>query len=339
MDWNSFQKSRFDDSTTPLAIQLGTNILEVLEVQLKQTMSSNDGHRQRHVHVQDHEQVPSKEEVQRLSSPSPPTSISLQKFIRDCLTPEYHGRLTSNFYGEKGGNNRPYSHIMSSNSHLYSSPPRIPFSLQEEREQALRDYKVTIEYKHLKSHAPGGVYLVPSKDNLRHFFGVIFVRRGPFTNGIFKFSLKLPPKYNDTDMWPQIVFSSRVYNPYVIASTGELDIQSAYPTWDPSRHYLVTVLTYLKKIFYSKNFADARANPEAREMAEKDPESYRKMVDECVRESQKKIYINEEGSTVQFTEEQVSHRVLRDLLKHHISNENQVTKQAVLAQVEKARKV
>ena len=123
-------------------------------------------------------------------------------------------------------------------------------NLQEEREQALRDYKVTIEYKHLKSHAPGGVYLIPSMNDLRHFFGVIFVRRGPFTNGIFKFQLRLPEKYNDVNMWPQITFTSFVYNPYVNPKTGELDIRSAYPEWNPSKHYLVTVLTYLKVSFW-----------------------------------------------------------------------------------------
>lgn len=235
-------------------------------------------------------------------------------------------------------------------SKLTQSPPRLPYdhlhhhnynnkNFQEEREQALRDYKVTIEYKHLKSHAPGGVYLIPALDDLRHFFGIIFVRRGPYTNGIFKFQLKLPQRYNDVNMWPHITFSSYVYSPYVDESTGELDIQSAYPSWDPSRHYLVTVLTYLKKIFYSKNFADAKANITAKELAEKDPDNFRKKVDACVRTSQKNMYTNEDGSTAMFTEEQVSHRVLRDLLKHHIKNESQVTKQAVLAQIDKARKV
>ncbi len=219
-----------------------------------------------------------------------------------------------------------------------SSSPLF-LSFQEEREQALRDYKVTIEYKHLKSHAPGGVYLIPSMDSLRNFHGIIFVRRGPFTNGIFKFHLDLPAKYNDTNMWPKITFQSKVYNPYVNESTGELDVQTAYPTWDPSRHYLVTVLTFLKKIFYSKNFADAKANPAARELAEKDPAAYKKKVEACVHESQKKVYVNEKGSTAKFTEEEVAHRVLRDLLKHHIRNENQVTKQTILAQVEKSRKV
>jgi ubiquitin-protein ligase len=260
-----------------------------------------------------------------LLSPPPPSN-KFQQLLKDCLTPDYRGLMNS----ENNNNN---------NSNLHTSPPRVPFSLQEEREQALRDYKVTIEYKHLKSHAPGGVYLIPSMDNLRHFYGVIFVRRGPYTNGIFKFSLKLPPKYNDTNMWPEMIFSSHVFSPYVNEETGQLDIQSAYPTWDPSRHYLVTVLTYLKKIFYSKNFTDAKANLQAKQLAETNAEAYRKKVDECVRESQKNVYVNDEKSTATFTEEAVSHRVLRDLLKHHIRNENQVTKQAVLTQIEKARKV
>ena len=121
--------------------------------------------------------------------------------------------------------------------------------------------------------------------------------------------------------------------------TGVLDIRSAYPSWDPSRHYLVTVLTYLKKIFYSKNFADAKANTEAIALAETAPDAYRKKVDHCVRESQKNMYNNEENSTAKFTEEIVAHRVLRDLLKHHLRNESQVTKQSVLAQIDKARKV
>jgi ubiquitin-protein ligase len=257
---------------------------------------------------------------------NPKTSpSSIARLLKDCLSPDYK-RLTH-----------------SSFSYYMPSPPsRNDASqnhLQEEREQALRDYKVTIEYKHLKSHAPGGVYLIPSMDNLRRFFGIIFVRRGPYTNGIFKFQLHLPVKYNDVNMWPEIIFSSYVYNPYVDEKTGVLDIRSAYPSWDPSRHYLVTVLTYLKKIFYSKNFADAKANAEAKTLAETDADGYRKKVDHCVRESQKNMYTNEENSTAKFTEEQVAHRVLRDLLKHHIRNESQVTKQSVLAQIDKARKV
>jgi len=177
-------------------------------------------------------------------------------------------------------------------------------------------------------------------DDLRHFHGVIFVRRGPFTNGIFKFSVRLPERYNDVNMWPQITFSSYVYNPHVHPKTGDLDVKSAYPRWDPHRHYLVTVLTYLKKIFYVKNFGeDAKANPEAKALAVKDPEAYRKKVESCVRESQKAVFINDPGCTARFTEENLSHQVLRDLLKRQLNEASQVNKQVVLNIIDKARKV
>lgn len=270
--------------------------------------------------------------------PARSTSL-IVKMIKDCLTPDYKSltdtvSLSPVSSPRSPPTPRPLTSLTTPTTFAITTT-----TIQEEREQALRDYKVTIEYKHLKSHAPGGVYLIPSMDNLRNFFGIIFVRRGPFTNGIFKFELKLPPKYNDVNMWPEIIFSSKVYNPYVDEATGALDIKSAYPNWDPSRHYLVTVLTFLKKIFYSKNFADAKANLDARKLAETDPEAYRAKVTDCVKESQKNMYINQDASTAKFTEEQVCHRVLRDLLKHHIRNESQVTKQAVLAQIDKARKV
>ena len=210
---------------------------------------------------------------------------------------------------------------------------------QEEREQTLRDYKVTIEYKHLKSHSPGGVYLVPSLGDLRLFYGVIFVRRGPFTNGIFKFELKLPPTYNDVNQHPRIIFSSYVYNPHVDVDSGELDIKTAYPKWDPSKHYLVTVLTFLKKIFYAKAFDDALANEEAKVLSQTDPVEYRKRVDDCVGQSQKKAFANYEGSTAKFTEEILGHRVLRDLLKANVREPSQVSKQAVLSMIDKASKV
>lgn len=49
------------------------------------------------------------------------------------------------------------------------------------------DYRLTIEYKHLKQNAPGGVFVIPSVNHLRIWYGVIFVRRGHYANGVFKF--------------------------------------------------------------------------------------------------------------------------------------------------------
>lgn len=218
-----------------------------------------------------------------------------------------------------------------------------PFAIsQAEREQALRDYKVTIEYKHLKSHAPGGVYIIPSMDSLRRFYGVIFVRRGPFTNGIFKFELELPVQYNGINEHPEINFTSAVYNPYVDAVTGKLDLKTAYPRWDPSRHYLVTVLTFLKKIFYAKTFDEAKSNLEAKVLAATNPTAFRTKVDQCVRESQKAVFVNDDNDvdlTLRFTEETLGHRVLRDLLKETVKEPAQVSKNLILTMIDKASKV
>lgn len=101
----------------------------------------------------------------------------------------------------------------------------------------------------------------------------------------------------------------------------------------------MTVLTYLKKIFYAKTFNDAKANEEARKLAATDAAAYRKNVDACVRESQKEVFANEEESTAKFTEEELGHRVLRDLLKQNVKDPHLAKNQALLSMIDKASKV
>ena len=48
----------------------------------------------------------------------------------------------------------------------------------------------------------------------------------------------------------------------------ELDLKPKFPEWDPELHYMVAVLTYLKSIFFMKEFPQSAtvANPTALEM-------------------------------------------------------------------------
>lgn len=242
---------------------------------------------------------------------------------------------------------------------MSSAHLRTPITTEEEREQALRDYKLTIEYKHLKQHSPSGVYLLPSLNSLRLFHGIIFVRRGLYSNAIFKFTMDLPEQYNSVDSFPRIHFTSNVYNPHVNPKTGALDIQSAYPTWDPHRHYLVTVLTYLKKIFYIKSYGDeATYNIDARELSRTNPLEYRKNVEKCVLESQRSVFWNTEPeSLLKLKEENECHLALKELLRDmdpcvngeegkSLQEEDEdkkivvtVTRDAILQCVDKAQKI
>ena len=63
------------------------------------------------------------------------------------------------------------------------------------QDQRLRDFRLSIEYKYLQGHAPGGVFILPELDDIRTMHGVVFVRRGLYRNGVFRFTLKLPKEY------------------------------------------------------------------------------------------------------------------------------------------------
>ena len=74
--------------------------------------------------------------------------------------------------------------------------------------------------------------------------------------------------YNGPGTYPRIVFNTTIFHPYVYDETRELDLSPKFPEWDPELHYMVAVLTYLKGIFYMKDFpeTDAVANSEALEV-------------------------------------------------------------------------
>ena len=81
-----------------------------------------------------------------------------------------------------------------------------------------------------------------------------------------------------------------------------MDLRIAYPEWDSSKHYLVTVMTYVKRIFYLKDYneedEEKYPNQEALKLFKTDPEGYRRRVAECVRESQRSVFLNDPGCTV-----------------------------------------
>lgn len=72
---------------------------------------------------------------------------------------------------------------------------------------------------------------------------------------------------------------------------------------------------------------------------ESNTEEFQKKVDECVRESQKQVFVNDENCTAKFTEEQLAHRVLIDLLKQNVQDPAQVSKAAILSMIDHASKV
>jgi ubiquitin-protein ligase len=184
--------------------------------------------------------------------------------------------------------------------------------------QHLKDLKIAIEFKYLMKHAPGGVYLLPEFDNIRTLHGAIFVRRGLYRNGIFRFVLKLQKAYNALNAHPEITFTPPVFNPLIHPQTGVLDItcDTSMQEWKPDTHFIVHALGFLKKIFYVKTFDEftSIANDHAFKLLETDKEKYIQRVEECIAWSQTHIYDipSNPACPLIFTEDKQAHISLRD---------------------------
>jgi len=198
--------------------------------------------------------------------------------------------ITSSMNSKKSNSN--INNMLSSSS---SSSQRM--ISEENQEQSVRDIKLAIEFRNLKQSAPSGVYILPSIHNIRLYFGVIFIRRGAYANAVFKFTIKLPTMYNGINTWPTVIFTapSNIYNSYIDYDTGELNVKEAFPRWDPQKHYLVTLLTYIKKIFYIKNFENTKnaiLNFQAYDMACNNIDIYKKNIKDCVMQSKQGLIQN-----------------------------------------------
>ncbi len=89
-----------------------------------------------------------------------------------------------------------------------------------------------------------------------------------------------------------------------------------------------------------KSFGDdAVANIEARDLSRSNPAEYRKMVEKCVRQSQRTIFINEPGTSLVFKEDNECHQALKMLMKERLDDPNMVSRSVVLECVEEAQRI
>ena len=107
---------------------------------------------------------------------------------------------------------------MESSAAISSSDHAAPvIATADTAAQHLREIKLAIEFKYMMKHAPGGVYLMPCLDDNHELHGVIFLRRGLYRNGVFRFKVNLPRAYNSFNTHPQITFTPPLFNPLVDA--------------------------------------------------------------------------------------------------------------------------
>ncbi|KAI8646232.1 ubiquitin-conjugating enzyme/RWD-like protein [Parasitella parasitica] len=111
-----------------------------------------------------------------------------------------------------------------------------------------RQYEIMTELINLRnpSHCPLGVYVMPSTSNLHVWYGALFVHKGFYKSGTFKFRLTLPENYPNQP--PSITFLTDLFHP-LVDNKGNVCISQQFPVWRPYQDYTFHVLHYLKNMF------------------------------------------------------------------------------------------
>lgn len=155
-------------------------------------------------------------------------------------------------------------------------------------------------------------------ENLRVWHGAIFLRKGPHQGAVYKFVINIPKRYNAFNVWPEVRFLSKVFNPYISPETGILDIRAMFPVWDPTAHYMISLLTQIKKIFYLKDSDLCEykhpANPQALQLLQTASDQYAMEAARCANISQEVVYENPGESPLRFTEPKPAHDNVRRML-------------------------
>lgn len=96
------------------------------------------------------------------------------------------------------------------------------------------------------NHCPLGVYVMPSSDDLYVWYGALFVHKGFYKSGTFKFRLTIPKNYPNQP--PSITFLTDMFHPLVDVN-GHVSILQQFPIWRPYQDYIFHILHYLKNMF------------------------------------------------------------------------------------------
>ncbi|KAI8853092.1 ubiquitin-conjugating enzyme/RWD-like protein, partial [Chytridium lagenaria] len=110
-------------------------------------------------------------------------------------------------------------------------------------------YELLIEYKNLRNpnHCPPGMYIKPHPDDLHEWHGVLFIHRGYYKEGVFKFVMTIPDGYPEEG--PSVRFVTDMFHPLIDNRDGLFSLRQQFPQWRAHKDYLCHVLHYIKNSF------------------------------------------------------------------------------------------
>ncbi|XP_028390838.1 AKT-interacting protein-like [Dendronephthya gigantea] len=153
--------------------------------------------------------------------------------------------------------------------------------IHEDFSSYFKEHDILMEFKYLCKNPPGGVYVIPSIKSLQVWHGIIFLRAGPFREGVFRFDILFQDNFPNAA--PLIRFTSHVFHPQ-IHKNGILNIEQAFPRWNKHENHIGDLLKYLKSSFYTMN-TGRPLNEEAANCLNENLEDFKSRARSCVKQS------------------------------------------------------
>ncbi|MBW0509071.1 hypothetical protein O181_048786 [Austropuccinia psidii MF-1] len=134
--------------------------------------------------------------------------------------------------------------------------------------------EILLEFNSLRlpGHCPLGMWLIPSSNDIHKWSGTLFLHRGYYSNGIFKFLVKFSKGYPYDRKVPKILFLTECFHPLIEQSVKKdqnnktinqqnpdnidedeegfrFDSSQRFKSWEPHQDFIVHLLHYLKSCF------------------------------------------------------------------------------------------
>jgi len=182
------------------------------------------------------------------------------------------------------------------------------------------EYSLMAEFNLLLKQRLPGIYCIPSAISSITWYGVLFIRQGPYQEGVFRFQVQIPENYPDGDV-PKVVFDNPVFHPCVDPVTNTLNVKQGFHKWKRNVNHIWQLLLYTRRVFYKIDITSP-LNTEAATLYEKDLEQFKVRAKSCVTDWKEQLYLEKDHPdphylTFSSFQEQI-HGPVRDKMKRGV---------------------
>jgi len=179
------------------------------------------------------------------------------------------------------------------------------------------EYSLMAEFNLLLKQRLPGIYCIPSALSSLTWYGVLFIRQGPYQGGVFRFQVHIPDNYPDGDV-PKVVFDNSVFHPSIDPTSNHLNVEQGFRKWKRNVNHIWQLLLYARKLFYKPDLNNP-LNKEAANLYQQDMEEFKIRAAGCVTDWKEQLYLTQEHPDPHYLifssfQEKV-HGPVRDMMK------------------------